>query len=107
MIGVVFGELLKPGHGMYLDVVSLDTQSVESYIAQGASQQAQSVGEEIYHILLSAIPHDPITPFVEGKTLQVLVMALVVAILLSFVAPSFKEKCLRYFESMQELSLKC
>ena len=100
MIGVVFGELLKPGHGMHLDVVSLDAQSVESYIAQGASQQAQSVGEEIYHILLSAIPHDPITPFVEGKTLQVLVMALVVAILLSFVAPSFKEKCLRYFESM-------
>lgn len=96
MIGVVFGELLKPGHGMHLDVVSLDAQSVESYIAQ----QAQSVGEEIYHILLSAIPHDPITPFVEGKTLQVLVMALVVAILLSFVAPSFKEKCLRYFESM-------
>lgn len=106
VIGVVFGELLKPGHGMHLDVASLDAQSVEGYIAQGASNQAQSVGEEIYHILLSAIPHDPITPFVEGKTLQVLVMALAVAILLSFAAPSFKEKCLKYFESMQETFFK-
>lgn len=106
VIGVVFGEVLKPGHGMHLDVASLDAQSVEGYIAQGASNQAQSVGEEIYHILLSAIPHDPITPFVEGKTLQVLVMALIVAILLSFAAPSFKEKCLKYFESMQETFFK-
>lgn len=106
VIGVVFGELLKPGYGMHLDVASLDAQSVEGYIAQGASNQAQSVGEEIYHILLSAIPHDPITPFVEGKTLQVLVMALAVAILLSFAAPSFKEKCLKYFESMQETFFK-
>lgn len=106
VIGVVFGEMLKPGHGMHLDVASLDAQSVEGYIAQGASNQAQSVGEEIYHILLSAIPHDPITPFVEGKTLQVLVMALIVAILLSFAAPSFKEKCLKYFESMQETFFK-
>lgn len=106
VIGVVFGEVLKPGYGMHLDVASLDAQSVEGYIAQGASNQAQSVGEEIYHILLSAIPHDPITPFVEGKTLQVLVMALIVAILLSFAAPSFKEKCLKYFESMQETFFK-
>lgn len=106
VIGVVFGEVLKPGHGMHLDVANLDAQSVEGYIAQGASNQAQSVGEEIYHILLSAIPHDPITPFVEGKTLQVLVMALIVAILLSFAAPSFKEKCLKYFESMQETFFK-
>ena len=33
-------------------------------------------------------------------------MALIVAILLSFAAPSFKEKCLKYFESMQETFFK-
>lgn len=101
VIGVVFGEWLKPGAGMHLDIASLDVSSVQGYITQG-SAQARSVGQEIYHILLSAIPHDPISPFVEGKTLQVLVMALFVAVVLSFAPSGFKQKGVKYFESMQE-----
>lgn len=101
VIGVLFGEWLKPGAGMHLDIASLDASSVQAYITQG-SAQARSVGQELYHILLSAIPHDPISPFVEGKTLQVLVMALFIAVLLSFTPKEFKQKGVKYFESMQE-----
>lgn len=101
VIGVLFGEWLKPGAGMHLDIASLDISSVQDYIAQG-SAQARSVGQELYHILLSAIPHDPISPFVEGKTLQVLVMALFIAVVLSFAPKEFKQKGVKYFESMQE-----
>ena len=105
VIGVLFGEIIKPGHGMHLKVESLDSGDVAGYIAQGASMP-NSAGGEILHILKTAIPHDPITPFVEGKILQVLVMAICVAIILSFTSPAIKEKALNYLESMQETFFK-
>ncbi len=105
IIGVLFGEIIKPGHGMHLDIASLDAKSVSSYIEKGASQP-QTAGDELIHILLGAIPHDPISPFVEGKTLQVLVMAVFLAIVLSFCKPAIKEGALKYFESMQETFFK-
>lgn len=61
VIGVLFGEILKPGAGMHLDTASLDTKSVQGYIEKGAAQP-QTAGDEIWHILQSAIPHDPISP---------------------------------------------
>lgn len=105
VIGVLFGEIIKPGQGMHLKVESLDSGDVAGYIAQGASMPS-SAGGEILHILKTAIPHDPITPFVEGKILQVLVMAICVAIVLSFTSPAIKEKALNYLESMQETFFK-
>ena len=105
IIGVVFGEIIKPGHGMHLKIESLDSGDVASYIAQGESMP-HSAGGEILHILKSAIPHDPITPFVEGRILQVLVMALIVAIVISVSSPAIKKTALAYFESMQETFFK-
>ena len=105
IVGVVFGEIIKPGHGMHLKIESLDSGDVASYIAQGESMP-HSAGGEILHILKSAIPHDPITPFVEGRILQVLVMALIVAIVISVSSPAIKKTALAYFESMQETFFK-
>lgn len=105
IIGVIFGELIKPGHGMHLKVESLDSSDVAGYIAQGESMP-HSAGGEILHILKSAIPHDPITPFVEGRILQVLVMALIIAIVISLSSPAIKKTTLAYFESMQETFFK-
>ena len=105
IIGVVFGEIIKPGHGMHLKIESLDSGDVASYIAQGESMP-HSAGGEVLHILKSAIPHDPITPFVEGRILQVLVMALIVAIVISVSSPAIKKTALAYFESMQETFFK-
>lgn len=105
VIGVLFGEVVKPGHGMHLKVESLDSKDVAGYI-QNAESMPHSAGGEILHILKSAIPHDPITPFVEGRILQVLVMALIVAIALSFTSPNVKKSALSYLESMQETFFK-
>lgn len=105
VIGVLFGEVIKPGHGMHLKVESLDSKDVAGYI-QNAESMPHSAGGEILHILKSAIPHDPITPFVEGRILQVLVMALIVAIALSFTSPNIKKSALSYLESMQETFFK-
>lgn len=105
VIGVLFGEVIKPGHGMRLKVESLDSKDVAGYI-QNAESMPHSAGGEILHILKSAIPHDPITPFVEGRILQVLVMALIVAIALSFTSPNIKKSALSYLESMQETFFK-
>ncbi|MDR3177397.1 MAG: cation:dicarboxylase symporter family transporter [Campylobacteraceae bacterium] len=46
---------------------------------------------------------DPITPFFKSKTLQVLVMALTLAILISAFAGRFKEKILRPLEFLQNI----
>lgn len=105
ILGVLFGYLLQPGVGMNLDVSSLDEKSVAGYIEKGASQP-MTAGDELIHILKGAIPHDPITPFVEGKTLQVLVLAIIIALVLSFSRPKFKEYVLNHFETMQETFFK-
>jgi aerobic C4-dicarboxylate transport protein len=46
---------------------------------------------------------DPITPFVKSKTLQVLVMALTLAVLISAFAGKFKDKILKPLEFLQNI----
>nr|MBP9566079.1 cation:dicarboxylase symporter family transporter [Sulfurospirillum sp.] len=66
-IGVLFGNVLGAGNGMNLSADSLDPESVAKF-----TQNTQEVGSA-WSILKGAIPHDPITPFINGNTLQVLV----------------------------------
>ena len=99
-IGVLFGNWFAPGVGMNLSVDSLDAQSVEKY-----TNASQDVGS-VWAILKGAIPTDPITPFLNGKTLQVLVMALTLAILISAFGGEKKEKILRPLEIAQEFFFK-
>ncbi len=99
-IGVLFGNWFAPGVGMNLSVDSLDAQSVEKY-----TNASQDVGS-VWAILKGAIPTDPITPFLNGQTLQVLVMALTLAILISAFGGEKKEKILRPLEIAQEFFFK-
>lgn len=99
-IGVLFGNWFAPGVGMNLSVDSLDAQSVEKY-----TNASQDVGS-VWAILKGAIPTDPITPFLNGQTLQVLVMALTLAILISAFGGDKKEKILRPLEIAQEFFFK-
>ena len=99
-IGVLFGNWFAPGVGMNLSVDSLNAQSVEKY-----TNASQDVGS-VWAILKGAIPTDPITPFLNGQTLQVLVMALTLAILISAFGGEKKEKILRPLEIAQEFFFK-
>jgi len=99
-IGVLFGNILKPGHGMNLSVESLDASSVANFTKTG--QETATA----WSILKSAIPHDPITPFLHGNTLQVLVMALVLAVLLSAFGGKYKPVILKPLEQVQNVFFK-
>jgi aerobic C4-dicarboxylate transport protein len=99
-IGVLFGNLLNPGSGMNLSIESLDASSIESF-----TQTHQEVGS-VWTILKSAIPSDPITPFIHGNTLQVLTMALVLAILISAFGGKYKSAILRPLEKAQTFFFK-
>ncbi|AFL67916.1 cation:dicarboxylate symporter family transporter [Sulfurospirillum barnesii] len=99
-IGVIFGNVLGAGNGMNLSADSLDPESVSKF-----TQNTQEVGSA-WSILKSAIPHDPITPFINGNTLQVLVMALTLAILISAFGGKYKEAILRPLEQTQNFFFK-
>jgi len=99
-IGVLFGNILKPGHGMNLSIESLDASSVESFT------KASHENASAWSILKSAIPTDPITPFIHGNTLQVLVMALVLAVLISAFGDKYKPIILKPLEKVQEFFFK-
>lgn len=79
-IGIFMANVMQPGHGMNLDPSQLDTKSVQKYISQTTEVSASS---EIMHILQDAMPRDIITPFTEGKTMQVLVIAIITALIIS------------------------
>ncbi|PAF50578.1 C4-dicarboxylate ABC transporter [Helicobacter sp. 13S00477-4] len=96
IVGVLFGEGFKPGHGMNLDVNALDS----SLVAQYASESSEHIGS-IKSILLGAIPNDPLTPFLTGNTLQVLFMAVVISIVVSFFRKDIKEKIFIPIEKLQ------
>ena len=99
-IGVLFGNWFGPGNGMNLSVESLDAKSVAKF-----TNVNQDVGS-FMSILKGAIPHDPITPFINGNTLQVLVMALTLAILISAFGGKHKPAILKPLEIAQNFFFK-
>ncbi|MEZ7935170.1 MAG: cation:dicarboxylase symporter family transporter [Sulfurospirillum sp.] len=99
-IGVLFGNVFGPGHGMNLSVESLDAKSVAKF-----TTNTGDVGS-IWSILKGAIPSDPITPFLNGQTLQVLTMALVLAILISAFGGKHKPAILKPLEIAQNFFFK-
>lgn len=100
-IGVIFGNVLGPGNGMNLNVKDLDEKSIEKY----THLDSDKVGN-VWEILKNAIPSDPITPFLTGQTLQVLVMALSIAILISLFGGKYKQKILKPVEIAQNFFFK-
>ncbi|WKW23456.1 cation:dicarboxylate symporter family transporter [Campylobacter fetus] len=99
-VGISAAYLLQPGVGMNLDINALDPSSVAKYV-----KDPKEVGSALA-ILKSAIPTDPITPFIKANTLQVLFMAIVTAIVLSFMPNNYKKTCMKPLEFAQHYVLK-
>jgi aerobic C4-dicarboxylate transport protein len=120
-IGILFGNFFSPGVGMDIDMNALDTINI------AAAGGEVSIWAEVKMILKNAMPvyymadengwfsfmqngalvkgwiiPDPIHPFTEGKTLQVLVMALTLAILISTFAGKLRKKILKPMEKAQD-----
>ncbi|MCE3037548.1 cation:dicarboxylase symporter family transporter [Helicobacter sp. faydin-H20] len=101
VIGVCFGEIFTPGSGLHFAIDTLDSSLVDKY-THVDTENISSVS----HILLSAIPKDPITPFLHAQTLQVLFMAIVIAILLLFAPKNWRIKVIDFLNILQKFFFK-
>lgn len=123
-VGIAVALLLAPGHGMHLDAAHLDASSVEQF-----THNTRDVGS-FSAILKSAIPTAPlmpylegngagamianffisltvvITPFIKAMTLQVLFMAICVAIALSLAPQKIKKLFITPLNKAQNIVLK-
>ncbi len=102
-VGILMPNLMKPGAGMNLDPSQVDAASVAKYTDK---QMEVSAAGEIVTILKSAMPTDIFTPFSEGKTLQVLVLAICTAIIISLLRNEDKESFRQVFELLQNFVFK-
>ncbi len=75
-IGLVVGELLKPGAGVHANPAALDAGSIASYAQAGHHLSAVD-------FLLDVIPETITSAFAQGKILQVLFFSVLFAVALS------------------------
>ena len=100
IIGLAFGKFLHPGSGMNLTVNEMDPKLVAKYV--NGSGQASSMKQ----ILLSAIPHDPFSPFIDGNTLQILVIAIICGFVLFYFGGKRQELIMKKLKWFQHYAFK-
>ena len=83
LIGLVVGNVVRPGAGFNVNPATLDAKAVADYAGQA---KAQSVTEFLMHI----VPTTVTDAFAKGDILQVLVVALLFGFALSAVGPRCK-----------------
>ena len=83
IIGLVVGNVLKPGAGFHVNPASLDAKAVAEYAGPA---KAQSVTEFLMHV----IPNTMVDAFAKGDILQVVLVALLFGFALSAVGPRGK-----------------
>ena len=83
LMGVVVGNLVRPGSGFNVNVASLDAKAVADYAGQA---KTQSVTDFLMHI----IPNTVVDAFAKGDILEVLLIALLFGFALSAVGPRCK-----------------
>lgn len=100
VVGLAFGHFLHPGSGMNLSVSDMNKSLITNYVNQGG----ENLG--LKHILLSAIPHDPLTPFLHGNTLQVLFLAIVTGFIVFFLGIRVQNYTLSKVKILQHVMFK-
>jgi len=83
LMGLLVGNLVRPGSGFNVNVASLDGKAVADYAGQA---KAQNVTDFLMHI----IPNTVVDAFAKGDILEVLLVALLFGFALSAVGPRCK-----------------
>src|SRR6266446_1361695 len=83
LLGLVVGNVVRPGSGFNIDPATLDTKAVAEYAGQA---KTQSVTEFLVHI----IPNTIVDAFTRGDILQVLFVSLLFGFALSLAGPRCK-----------------
>lgn len=79
-IGLVMGELFKPGAGIHADLSTLDVTQVEHYASAGKHLSTTE-------FLLNIIPESVVGAFAKGEILQVLLFSILFGIALAHLGP--------------------
>jgi aerobic C4-dicarboxylate transport protein len=83
LIGLVVGNLVRPGSGFNVDPTTLDAKAVADYAGQA---KAQSVTDFLMHI----IPNTVVDAFAKGDILEVLLVSILFGFALSAMGPRCK-----------------
>jgi aerobic C4-dicarboxylate transport protein len=83
LIGLVVGNVVRPGSGFNINPATLDPKAVAEYAGQA---RAQSVADFLLHI----IPNTLVDAFAKGDILQVLLVSILFGFALSAVGPRCK-----------------
>jgi len=83
LMGLIVGNLVRPGSGFNIDPATLDAKAVSEYAGQA---QAQTVVQFLSHI----IPNTIVDAFTRGDILQVLFVSLLFGFALSLAGPRGK-----------------
>lgn len=100
IIGLSFGHIFKPGSGMNLTVDQMDPGLVAKYV-KGSNE-----GSSLKSILMSAIPHDPISHFFNGNTLQILFIAIVCGFVLFYFGGKYQATIMDKLKLCQHYAFK-
>src|SRR5580693_6212051 len=83
LLGLVVGNVVRPGSGFNVNVATLDAKAVADYAGQA---KAQSVSDFLMHI----IPNTVVDAFAKGDILQVLLVSILFGFALSMAGPKCK-----------------
>jgi aerobic C4-dicarboxylate transport protein len=93
LVGLVIINVVRPGAGMNVDVATLDTKSIATYVEPGKLQS-------LTDFLLSIIPTSVVDAFAKGEILQVLLFA----VLFGFALHKFGGKGSLLFDLIERVS---
>jgi aerobic C4-dicarboxylate transport protein len=94
LIGLLVGNIVRPGSGFNIDPASLDARAVADYAGQA---RAQSVGDFLMHI----IPNTVVDAFAKGDILQVVLISVLFGFALSAIGARGKP-LVGLFEALTE-----
>ena len=100
IIGLSFGHFLRPGRGMNLSITQMDPSLVSKYANN--KESIDSVGK----IFRMMIPSDPISPFINGNTLQVLFIAVIVGFMIFYLSGKFQPLVMQKLKWLQHYAFK-
>lgn len=100
IIGLSFGHLFHPGTGLNLSINSIDPSLVSKYTAH--ENEASSFSK----ILLSAVPNNIWSPFIDGNTLQILFIAVITGFVIYYAAQNKRELVMTKLHTIQNVLFK-
>jgi aerobic C4-dicarboxylate transport protein len=92
-VGLIVGNLARPGAGLNIDATTLDAGAVSTYVGKA---KEQSVTEFVLHV----IPDTALSAFTSGEILQVLFVAILFGIALAMIG----EKGERFLGTLRTLT---